>query len=197
MHTPAQQLPGASTLYHDPVGQVIRDRVFSPHTGYIPPAPRVMTALKSLYPPVTVANTLTETTIYSANIPLDYFNQGMDLRLAGMGIHSATATPTVQIRVYKGSTVLLDTGAVLSGNSTNALIEIRAHISGQSSTSVWSQGYYKEFGGGANDFQMVNTAATTISSAAETLTVTFQWGTASMSNTVTWTNFVAYLAPLT
>lgn len=163
----------------------------SPQPGHLGP---YMSNLPPLYPPVTVANTTTETAIYTVPLPPAFFFQGMDLRIGGMGFHSATGSPKARIRVYKGATLLGDTTSLSSGVSTNQLVELRVHITGQSQTSVWLQGYYNELGGGANYLPMANTSATTINANAENLIVTFTWDTASASDTITWTNIAAYLA---
>lgn len=143
---------------------------------------------------VTVANTVTETTLIGSGIgtvtlPANYGFSGKTLMFEGFGYHSATAAPTIRIRIYKGTTVLLDTGAQSSGNSTNALIQIRAQITWRSSTSVSAQGFYQEEGTGTpNNFQMVNTAPVTVNATSEALSITVQWGTASASNTITLSN---------
>lgn len=142
---------------------------------------------------VTVANTVTETTLIGAGVgsvtlPANYGLAGKALLLEGFGYHSATGNPTIRIRIYKGATLLLDTTAVTSGNSTNNLIQIRAHITWRSTTSLFAQGFYQESGGGSNNFEMVNTAATTVNTTSEALNMTLTWGTANAGNTVTLTN---------
>lgn len=142
---------------------------------------------------VTVANTVTETTIIgtgtgSVTLPANYGLLGKNILIEGFGYHSAGGNPTIQIRIYKGSTLLLDTTAVTSGNGTNNLIQIRANICWRSTTSVFAQGFYQESGGGSNNFEMVNTAATTVNATAEALNITATWGTAAVGNTITLTN---------
>lgn len=143
---------------------------------------------------VTVANTVTETTLIGSGIgtvtlPANYGQTGKTLLLEGFGYHSAAAAPTIRVRIYKGATLLLDTGVGNSGNSTNALIQIRAQITWRSTTSVSAQGFYQEEGTGTpNNFQMVNTAPVTVNATAEALNITVTWGTASASNTITLSN---------
>jgi len=143
---------------------------------------------------VTVANTVTETTLVGTGIgtvtlPANYGQTGKSLMLEGFGYHSAAAVPTIRIRVYKGTTLLLDTGVGNSGNSTNALIQIRAQITWRSTTTVSAQGFYQEEGTGTpNNFQMVNTAPITVNTTAEALNITVTWGTASASNSITLSN---------
>ncbi len=143
---------------------------------------------------VTVANTLAETTLIGAGtgtvtLPANYGQTGKSLMLEGLGYHSASGSPTIRIRIYKGATLLLDTGAQSSGNSTNALVQVRAQITWRSSTSVSAQGFYQEEGVGTpNNFPMVNTATTTVSTASEALNITVTWGTAAAGNTITLSN---------
>lgn len=142
---------------------------------------------------VTVANSIVETTLIgsgsgSVTLPANYGQIGRTLLMEAFGFHSATGNPSIRIRVYKGTTVLLDTTAVTSGNSANNLIQIRAQITWRSTTSVFAQGFYQESGGGSNNFEMVNTAGTTVNTTSEALNVTLQWGTAAAGNTVTLTN---------
>lgn len=163
----------------------------APTPSHLGPYP---TNLPPLAAPVTVANTVAETTIYTAGLPRGFFNKGVALDIRGFGYHSASGSPKIQIRVYKGATLLADTGLNSSGVSTNDLVELRVMIAGQSISSVWTQGFYSEIGGGVNSFPMVNTAATTINIAGETLKITVTWDTASSLDTITWTGITAYLS---
>lgn len=145
---------------------------------------------------VTVANTLTETTLLTANptLPTNFFVAGKSIEIYLAGVHSAVSNPNIRIRVKLGSTTILDTTALACGNSTNALCEIKAIITCRSvgsSGTVIGQGLYTEMGGGASsgDFPMTNTATTTINTTTtQSLSVTLEWGTASASNTLTITN---------
>lgn len=188
-------LPFNTPYLLDPAGVQIAGQVFGSHQPRNPLASNAVVSTGNLQPAVTVTNTVVETTIFRQPLPPAFFYKGMDVRLGGMGIHTnSVGGQTARVRVYKGSTVLLDTTAVTTGMSTNAIIEVRAHITGQSQTSVWAQGFYSEQGGGVNFFQMVNTSATAINANAENLIVTFQWGSATTSSSVTWTNLSAYEA---
>ena len=142
---------------------------------------------------VTVANTVTETTLIgtgtgSVTLTANYGLTGKNVLIEGFGYHSSTGNPTIRIRIYKGSTLLLDTTAITSGNGTNDLIQIRANICWRSTTSVFSQGFYQESGGVANNFPMTNTAATTVNTNSEALNITVTWGTADPGNSITLTN---------
>lgn len=148
---------------------------------------------------VTVSNTtnelpITDGGVGSLLIPAGTLSSGSTLKLTVLGNHSAAANPTINIKIKLNSTVVLTTGAVIGGNSTNALFEIRSFITCYtpgSSGSFWAQGKYQEDGGGANSFQMVNTSAITINTLVDqNLSVTAQWGTASNSNIFRCTNLM-------
>lgn len=142
---------------------------------------------------VTVANTVAETTIVGSGVgslilPANFLTVGRFLKLSILGYHSAVANPTIDIKVKLNSTVILDTGAVTTANSTNSTFELRGFAVCRSvgvSGTVDAQGFWTEAGAGANVFGMVNTAPTTIDTTiAQTLNVTVTWGTASASNTI-------------
>lgn len=143
---------------------------------------------------VTVANTVTETSLLTSTVtlPANFFTIGKQLNIKVRGFHSGVSTPTIRIRVKLGSTVILDTGVINSGNSTNAYFDIDGVICCRTvgaTGTVMSQGYFTELGGGAGAFGMTNTAAATIDTTASLVyDVTVEWGTASASNTITSTN---------
>ena len=158
-------------------------------TGGITPA------LYKLTPPVVVANTTTETTIATYTLPAGFFSVGAMVRVMAFGFYSAAATPTIRVRIYYGATVLLDTTAASANNATNGFTQLRAMITCTSTGAtgtVWSEGYYQQTpAGSVADYPMLNTSAVTIdTTTANALKVTLQWGTASASNTATWTNLV-------
>lgn len=147
----------------------------------------------------TIANSTTETAISSTGvgaltIPANYLIVGTTLRITGYGYHSAVSSPTIRIKVKFGSTVILDTTAITSHNSTNEEIRLDALITCRTtgaSGTVFAQGLYKEFQSPGVDGPMVNTSTTTVdTTASQTISVTAQWGTASASNTITLSNLV-------
>lgn len=147
----------------------------------------------------TVANTGSETALNSTGVgsltlPASSLIAGRTIKITAAGFHSSTGNPTIRLKVKFGATIILDTGAVTSGNSTNAFWEVRGFITcyttGGTGT-VWGQGFYSESGGGANSFSMVNTSAITIdTTATQAITLTAQWGTADPGNTTTCTNLI-------
>lgn len=144
---------------------------------------------------VTVANSVAETSILTSTttLPANFFVAGKQIRLKFLGFHSAAMTPTIRVKIKLGSTVLLDTGVVTSGNSTNALTEINGMLTCRTtgvSGTISGQGYYQELGGGANQFPMLQTGGpiTVDTTTTQVLNVTVQWGTASAGNTITTTD---------
>jgi hypothetical protein len=145
----------------------------------------------------TVANTTTETsligTIVGTNtLPANFFTVGKTLRIKGYGFHSGASSPNITVKVKFGSTVILTTGSVASGNSSNTLWDIEAVITNRTTGAggtVFGQGVYRELDGTPKFNGMINTTATTVdTTASQVVTVTVQWGTASASNTFSFTN---------
>jgi len=143
---------------------------------------------------VTVANSVVETSLLTSTttLPANFFSASKQIVLRLRGYHSAVSNPTIRIKVKLGSVVVLDTTAIVSGNSTNEYFDIDGVIccrtTGATGT-VMGQGFYLECGGGGNHFGMVNTSAVTIdTTTTQVFDITVQWGTASASNTITATN---------
>lgn len=143
---------------------------------------------------VTIANTIAETSFLTSTttLPANYLLFGRQFMVRVRGFHSAVANPTIRVRVYLNSTVVLDTGVKSSGNGTNDYWDMEGVVNcrstGQTGT-VMGQGFYLETGGGSNHFGMVNLSPITIDTTIpQTINVTVQWGTASNSNTITATN---------
>jgi hypothetical protein len=102
----------------------------------------------------------------------------------------ATLTRRYVDAVAGTGTTILDTGAQTSNNGTNTSLEVLAvvncYTSGTSGT-VWAQGYYIE--AGQATFSWASTSTSTVNTTITNLVdVTFTWGTASASNTITQTN---------
>ena len=143
---------------------------------------------------ITVANTLTETTLLGTGIgtvtlPPNYLVQGKVLRIWMWGIHSAVSNPLIQIRVYAGSTLIGDTGLQASHASTNeqwdTKVDITCLTTGTTGT-VMPGGFYEEDTPTASPFGMPVTAPITLNTTiAQTLNITVTWGTASLSDTIT------------
>lgn len=148
----------------------------------------------------TVANTVSETTVISATgaegsvtLPANFFSaSGVALKVRVWGIHSATGNPTIEWKVKIGGTVILDTTAVISGNSTNQAFDIDGVITCRTTGTtgtVFGQGKYIEVGNAL--FPMSNTGTQTLNTTiSNVVDITVQWGTAAVGNTVTATNVV-------
>jgi hypothetical protein len=146
---------------------------------------------------VTVANSVAETTLLGAGVGAltfgaDEMQIGTTVSGTAIGYHSASGNPTIRHRVYLNNTVILDTGVVTSGNSTNATWEFRGIVTCRAvgtSGTVMAQGFYLETAGGANLFGMVNNAPITIDTTIpQTFNYTVQWGTAAAGNTISAAN---------
>lgn len=149
---------------------------------------------------VTVANSTTETSLLgtglgSATLPANFATAGRSIRVRSYGYISNTATPSATLRIKVGSvTILTSTGSLPSGLS-NALVEFdftfrfatigaTGTIIGQGSTKITSGAFVSSVGR-----PLVMTAPVTIdTTVGNLLDVTYQWGTASASNTITMTN---------
>jgi hypothetical protein len=145
----------------------------------------------------TVANTTTETALTSTGVgtltlPANFFIAGRTIRVIGYGYHSSVSG-TIRIKVKFGSTVILDTTALSTGNNTNNLFQLYGDITCRTtgaSGTVFGQGIFTEGGGSPKDFEMVNTSTITIdTTSSQAVSVTCQWQNASASNTTSMSNF--------
>ena len=152
---------------------------------------------------VTIASSNSETTILGAGegsliLPANNFIVGETIRILASGYYStAAAPPTMRMRVYLNSTVILDTGANALANGITDLhwsipsADITCRTIGTTG-SVMSQGQviYSTSHGAAtvDDFTPNKTAIQINTTIAQTLNVTVQWGTSSSSNSITCTN---------
>lgn len=152
----------------------------------------------------TVANTVTETSLVgtgvtgqSVTLGANFFNVGTSIRWRLMGYLSDTGTPTIQIKVKLGSTVIYDTTAQtlpsLTGNQL-FFMEGRAtcRTTGATGTIFATSEVFCNTGASSlgNLDIVVPTAAVTIdTTSSQVFDVTATWGTASASNTITINNF--------
>jgi hypothetical protein len=148
----------------------------------------------------TVANTTTETSILGTGVgtktlPAAFLVAGKTVRVRIEGYVSNLATPTIQIKIKLGATIILDTTAVTMTTITGSMrfkVEgtLTCRTTGASGT-IFSQGDVKYFSiaSTANNIDMVNTTTTTIdTTASQAIDVTCTWGTANASNTISSTN---------
>ena len=142
----------------------------------------------------TVPTDITSTGVGSKTLAANLLVAGTTIKLWLSGYHSAVANPTLQIQVKFGATVVLDTGAVNTANSTNAYWELRALVTCRTTGAggtIQAEGQYTEAEAGANIFGMVNTSTVALdTTASQAITVVVTWGTAAVGNTITCTNFL-------
>lgn len=193
---PVSSTDTAIALWDGTTGLTLKDSkitVDSAKTGIATSALFSQTATK------TVANTTSETALDSTGvgsktIPANFFIAGRVLQVTATGIHSGTGNPHIDIKLKFGSTVILDTGSVASGNSTNTFFEVKAFITCYTTGgtgSVWAQGFYTESGGGQNSFPMTTTSATTVdTTSTQAVSITAQWDAADPGNSITCTNLI-------
>jgi hypothetical protein len=146
---------------------------------------------------VTVANTVTETALTGTGtgtltLPANFFAAGKTIKIRALGYHSSTGSPNITIRVKLGSTTILTTGAITSGNGSDDAWVCDAFFTCRTTGgtgTVIGQGYYEEVHGTGNRGGMVNTATTTIdTTASQAISITVEWGTADAGNTISCTN---------
>lgn len=139
----------------------------------------------------TAEGNISSTGVGTLSLPANFFVSGKTLRVSGRGFHSSTASPTLNLKVKLGSTVISTTGAHTHHNATNGYFEfdtfITCRTTGASGT-VFAQG--KMFD--ATDIvTMGSTATVTVNTTTtQAITVTAQWSVASASNTISLTNLI-------
>lgn len=153
---------------------------------------------------VTIANTVTETTILgedtgvvatrtavgSNTLPANALDYGSVIRLKSSGKISTTATPTINFRLAIGGTVVLNFGTPTLGTLTDATYELDAEIicripatAGPVDGTVIAQGVLRIDGVA---YRILGTAITTIDTTIALLVnATIAWGTANVANTIT------------
>jgi hypothetical protein len=140
-----------------------------------------------------IANTLTETTIsISYTVPANYLTAGKMIRLTAWGRYSASGTPALTIRAKLGAVVLVPTSQGVFNNAANRSWRVDATflctVAGASGTVHGnSLGNIQD---ASNLITMHANNATVDTTAANTLSITMQWGTASASNTILANAFV-------
>lgn len=146
---------------------------------------------------VAVANSTTETTITGSGtgtltLPTNFFTVGKQIRIRCFWFQSSLGSPNITVRVKLGGTTIMSTTAVAAGNGTNDwfLIEwdITCRTTGSSWTLIWQWVYQELFQNGRLK-GLTSTSTTTVNTTiTQALTVTVQWWTATVNNTITCTN---------
>lgn len=152
----------------------------------------------------TVANTVTETTLAGTGvgtltIPANWYKVGKTLKVFASGVYSNTGTPTIRIKLKHGATILVDTGAVTTTTgATNWQWTFEGYITcrtvGGTGTVILQGDFYINTSATAvARYAMTATATITIdTTVTNVLDLTVTWGTASASNTITCSNFLAH-----
>jgi hypothetical protein len=141
----------------------------------------------------TIANTVTETTLIGTvsgpgkTLIANRFTVGKNFKGRFRGRYSTTGTPTLQLKVKLGSTVILDTGAITLGSGVaNKYFELEFDITCRTagvSGTVFALGKVIF---DTTVVPIVNTAVATIdTTVTQVVDVTATWGTANSANTIT------------
>ena len=149
---------------------------------------------------VTVANSTTETSMLgtgvgSATLPANFAVVGRTIRVRSHGFISDTATPSSTIKIKLGSVTLITSTGTLPSGLSNAEVTFEFVFTFRSigsSGTVIGQGISRITSGAfvsSSARALVMTAPVTIDTTiANAMDVTYQWGTASASNTISMTN---------
>lgn len=149
---------------------------------------------------VTLANSTTETSLIGAGLgtltlPANWATVGKTIRVRSHGYISDTATPSTTLKIKLGSvTLITSTGTLPSGlSNAGVLFEFdltfrsvgaTGAVIGQGTSRITSGAFVSSL---ARALVMA-APATVDTTVPNTLDVTYQWGTASASNTITITN---------
>lgn len=150
---------------------------------------------------ITVSSSTAETSLVgsgvgSPTIGSNLFGAGTILKLKANGFHSAAGNPTVTINIKIDGVTIMTTGAQSSNSSTNTVWGLEAILTCRTtgaSGTVIGQGHYREENS-TNLYGLPMTGTTTLdTTTSHVINITWAWGTASASNTVTCTNFTLEL----
>ncbi len=151
---------------------------------------------------VTVANTLTETSLLTSaySLPANYLTVDKNIRIVAYGFKSKGAGATITFRIKVGSVIVGTTGAINIANTTNTgfqlIIDINIRTAGATGTAFTQGNIFNSTGGvGLQLFPITNTATSTIDTTViNNLDFTVEWSAASATNTVTLTNATIEIA---
>ena len=151
-----------------------------------------------------VVNTNVETTIINGgvgtlSVPANGFQVGDSFNANLSGILSANNNNTIRIRVKSGSIVLGDTGVITLPSITSKFFDLQIHftirtigVAGVASIVASGQFTYSKDASNAfegSDFVSINNT-TFDTTTGNTLDITAQWGTASLTNSISTEVFV-------
>ena len=153
---------------------------------------------------VSVVNTIVETTILNGGVgtmtvPSNGFQEGDSFSASLSGLLSANNNNTLRIRVKAGLVELGDSGIITLPSITDKFFDLKLHftirtigVAGVASIATSGQFTYSKDAGNAfegMDFLSINntTFDTTITN---TIDITAEWGTASLTNSISTELFV-------
>ena len=151
---------------------------------------------------VTVANSTTETSMLgtgvgSATLPANFAVVGRTIRVRSHGFISDTATPSSTIKIKLGAVTLVTSTGTLPSGLSNAEVTFEFVFTFRSigsSGTVIGQGISRitsgAFVSSASRALVMTAPATIDTTVANAMDVTYQWGTASASNTISMTNSI-------
>lgn len=143
-----------------------------------------------------VVNTVTETTLIGSGIgslalPANFFVIGKTIRFTLKGGIETSGTPTLRIRIKLGSTTILDTTATtLAAITGTQLFEINGELTCRTtgaSGTIMGEGRFNYFMTATTMTPVsmyLGTAVTVDTTAAQTLDITAEWGTAAAANAI-------------
>lgn len=132
----------------------------------------------------TVANTTTETTIFTGTLAANALKDGNILKTLCMGVVStANASDTVTLRVKIGSTTIA-TVATTAGNVTNEPWNLSSIMTVRSVGATGTVSNFTKINVSGADNSTANEATTVDTTVSEDITVTAQWDAADAGNTI-------------
>jgi len=146
---------------------------------------------------LTIANSTTETVVATLTIPANDATAGAVYHIRSIMRASTTATPTYTLRMYLGGTggTLLNTmGPTITASSVVNrsviaeldLICLTAGSSGTCTSAFWQDQSMNTTGSiGATQIILPTATSTFNTTISNDVVITWQWGTANASNTVT------------
>ncbi len=148
----------------------------------------------------TIANTTTETSLIGAGIgdktfSIAHFYPGNSVEFNTKGFISATNGDTARIRLYFGSTVIVDSTATIPATFTNVSFDSNFVLTYRGNNKFIGQGKTTIYAGQAlttqysRELLMLSEATIDILQAHD-FDITYEWGTAREGNTITVTNMV-------
>lgn len=134
----------------------------------------------------TLSNSTAETSLYSFSVPGGTLGTSRVLRFRIIGVYSVDATPpTITYRVKYGSCTVSSGALTDTGARTNQPLNLYGYVSARGGTGAQIVWFQVETSSSGPDIMAYTAACSTDSTTAQTLDVTWQWGTAEASATVT------------